>query len=102
MLEFIAQYWIEAAFAAVIAVIAGLYKKVRKYFRREELMEDAIIAILHDRLYALCSEYIQNGSVTVPQLRNLGYLYRSYHALGGNSTGTALYEKVKSLPVKEG
>lgn len=29
------------------------------------------------------------------------YLYRGYHALGGNGTGTELYERVKELKLKE-
>ena len=31
---------------------------------------------------------------------NLEYLYRSYHALGGNGTGTELYNRAKALPIK--
>ena len=33
-------------------------------------------------------------------MRNLEYLYRSYHALGGNGTGTELYNRAKGLPIK--
>lgn len=101
MVEIIIKYWIEFAFAAVVGLIGALYKRVKEYFKREQLMETAIIAMLHDRLYALCTEYISRSQVTVSELRNLGYIYDSYHALGGNGTGTALYEKVKLLEVKE-
>ena len=30
---------------------------------------------------------------------NIEYLYKSYHALGGNGTGTELYTRAKSLPL---
>lgn len=33
-------------------------------------------------------------------LTNIGYLYNSYHALGGNGTGTELYNRAKALPIK--
>ena len=33
-------------------------------------------------------------------LTNIGYLYDSYHALGGNGTGTELYNRAKALPIK--
>ena len=33
-------------------------------------------------------------------MRNLEYLYRSYHALGGNGTGTELYNRAKALPIR--
>lgn len=29
------------------------------------------------------------------------YLYKSYHALGGNGTGTELYTRAKALPIRE-
>ena len=34
-------------------------------------------------------------------LKNLEYLYRSYHALGGNGTGTELFNRAKALPIHD-
>lgn len=31
----------------------------------------------------------------------LRYLYKSYHALGGNGTGTELYTRAKALPIRD-
>ncbi len=33
------------------------------------------------------------------RMKNIEYLYKSYHALGGNGTGTELYTRAKSLPL---
>lgn len=101
MIEFIAKYWLEFAFGCMIAVGGGAYKRIKKHLKKEDLVKIAIVALLHDRIYSLCTEYITREYVTVAELRNLGYLYNSYHSLGGNGTGTALYEKVKDLDVKE-
>ena len=101
MVDFVAKYWLEVAFGCMIAVGGGVYKRIKKYFKKEDLVKTAIVALLHDRIYYLCTEYITRGYITVAELRNLGYLYNSYHALGGNGTGTALYEKAKNLDVKE-
>ena len=43
---------------------------------------------------------IAQGSIDTDGLRNLEYLYRSYHALGGNGTGTELYNRAKALQIK--
>lgn len=39
------------------------------------------------------------GSIDTSGLKNIGYLYKSYHALGGNGTGTELYNRAKALPL---
>ena len=35
-------------------------------------------------------------------MKNYEYLYNVYHELGGNGTGTEIYERVKKLKIKEG
>lgn len=43
---------------------------------------------------------LRKGSIDTDAMRNLEYLYRSYHALGGNGTGTELYNRAKALPIR--
>ena len=57
--------------------------------------------ILHDRIYQACQHYIQQGYIDMAGLKNLEYLYRSYHALGGNGTGTELFNRAKALPIHD-
>ena len=64
-------------------------------------MKEGILAILHDRLYQVCRFYIHQGWIDVESMKNVEYLYDSYHDLGGNGTGTELYNRVNSLPIKE-
>ena len=94
MWQWIAQYWAEWAFGllgtAVIAVVI-------KY----KALLDGVLAILHDRIYQACQYYIKQGSIDTGGLKNLEYLYKSYHALGGNGTGTELYNRAKALPIKQ-
>ena len=49
-----------------------------------KLIKDRVIAILHNKIYTL------------------GKLYKAYHTLGGNGTGTEIYKRVKELPMKQG
>ena len=66
-----------------------------------DAMKEANLALLHDRLYQGCKHYIAQGHIDVDSLKNIEYLYRAYHALGGNGTGTELYTRVQKLPIKE-
>ena len=100
MQQFIAQYWMEVLFGFLLFLLGLGYKQVSRKVRRQEQMRDGILAILHDRLYQLCQYYLHQGSVSAASLKNIEYLYQSYHALGGNGTGTELYNRVKQLPIQ--
>ena len=74
-----------------------LIKKVTEY----RTIKDGLLAIMHDRLYQSCTHYIQQGGIDTAGLKNLEYLYKRYHALGGNGTGTELYNRAKALPIRD-
>lgn len=103
MLDFIKQYWLEFAFTLVVSalslVVKRLYTKFKQEIATQRLLKEGMLAILHDRLYQLCTGYIDNGCITVDELENLEYLYNSYHNLGGNGTGTSLFERCKALKI---
>ena len=49
-----------------------------------DLLKEAQLALLQDRLLHLCTDYISKGHITVNQLKSLKRLYSSYKDLGGN------------------
>lgn len=116
MKEFITQQWVQILMGLAWGIIAlpyrHLYKKLKhekeeeKRKRDEEAAEQALIkegllAMLHDRLYQSCRFYLRQGTIDVEGMKNIEYLYRSYHDLGGNGTGTELHTRVKALPINE-
>lgn len=105
MLEWIVKYWVEVLFGLVTAVLCGLYRRIAKkqHDRQAEdkAIKDGLVAILHDRIYAECRRCIADDAVSVEEMRNIEYLYNAYHALGGNGTGTELYNRAKALDIKE-
>ena len=104
MLNFIKEYWLEFIFSTALAGLTVLLKKLYSRFKQEiltqKLINQGMMAILHDRIYQLCTDYIKRGNITVDELENLEYLYKSYHSLGGNGTGTALYERCRTLKIE--
>lgn len=103
--EWIVKYWVEALFGAVVAGLTACYRSLAKRMKqkdeKEKALEDGVLALLHDRLYQACQYYIEKGFIDTAGLKNTEYLYRAYHALGGNGTGTELYNRAKALPIKE-
>ena len=40
------------------------------------------------------------NAMTIEDMKDFEYLYNAYHALGGNGTGTEIYERVKNLSIR--
>ena len=112
MIEFIIKYWLEAAFGLLCAAVAVGFRLVSKKLKKRQVEEEnrkaefdtlkeGVLALLHDRLYQGCRYHIHNGQIADDEMKNMEYLYNGYHALGGNGTGTELFERIKKLPLKE-
>ena len=102
------QDWAKAVIsslvATVMAALAGsikrLYSRQKAQAARQEAVEEGLQALLHDRIFAIYIECRDKRYASVEDMRNLEYLYRPYHNLGGNGTGTELYERVKDMPTE--
>lgn len=115
MIEFVQRYWLEVLFGGIVSGLSlamrHLYGKVKAEQKARQAKEEqetaeqaalkeAVLALLHDRLYSLSRFYIDRGWITIQDLDNLEYLYTAYHALGGNGTGTELFMRCKALPIR--
>jgi len=105
ILQHISTYWLDWLFGIIGAGLVAAYKrlsqKVKKQQDESKAVKEGVVAILHDRLYQSCEYFIAKGSIDVSALKNIECLYEAYHKLGGNGTGTTLYEKVKALPIRD-
>lgn len=101
MIDFVLKYWLEAAFGMATAGLAWAYRKLSKRVKEQEAIKDGVLALLHDRLFAAGEYYISKGEITLDEIKNVEYLYKSYHALGGNGTGTEIWERIQKLPIKK-
>ena len=97
ILSYISAHWTEWSIGLLGLGWGYLVKKVTEY----KTIKDGLLAIMHDRLYQSCTYYIKQGHIDMGGLKNLEYLYKSYHALGGNGTGTELYSRAKALPIRD-
>lgn len=97
ILSYISAHWTEWSIGLLGLGWGYLVKKVTEY----KTIKDGLLAIMHDRLYQSCTYYIKQGHIDMGGLKNLEYLYKSYHALGGNGTGTELYNRAKALPIQD-
>ena len=105
--EFILSHVVEVIVGVVvgvcIAILTGSYTRLEKSLKEKDDKAEAanrgIKALLHHDLYSDCQRLIKEGCVTSEELSDIEQIYESYHALGGNGTGTALYKRIQTLPI---
>ncbi len=66
---------------------------------KKTIQEEALLALLHDRLYQLAKKYLGREEITVEELNNLKHIWNAYSDLGGNGLGKELYERCLDLPI---
>uniref|UniRef100_UPI003FED64FF hypothetical protein n=1 Tax=Faecalibacterium sp. TaxID=1971605 RepID=UPI003FED64FF len=94
MWQFITEYWAGWLCALTGGAILAAIPKIKALW-------DAVLALLHDRIYTECYRFMELGYITRDGLRNLNYLYKTYHVMGGNGTGTELYKRACALPIHD-
>ena len=103
MNDFIIRYWLEVLFTTIAGTLSffikRLYSRAKKEVEEQKRIKEGVLAILHDRLYQICSHYIQQGWISVDDMKNLEYVYNGYHRLEGNGTGTELFQRCQKLPI---
>lgn len=108
MWDFILTYWLEVLFGILSAILIGWVKNLQNKLKKKQAEQDALnsgmIAILHDRLFEICTKYLSLGYIPVDEseeiLDNAKMIYDAYHGIGGNGTGTAIYEKFENLKIR--
>ena len=108
MWEFIIQYWMQVLFGAMVAILVAWIKSLQNKLKAKQTEQNALksgmIAILHDRLFEICNQYLALGYIPVEKseeiLDNAKMVYDAYHGIGGNGTGTKIYEKFLALPIE--
>lgn len=104
MIEFIQRYWLEVFFGCIVSalslVVRTIWAKIQHETEEQQVMKDAALAMMHDRLYSLAMVYLKQGWATIQDLDNMEHIYSAYHNLGGNGTGTELFNRCRALPIK--
>ena len=86
----------------IFAILSPVYKNVKKQMKKVELVQDALMGLLHDRICGLCEVYLKKGFATNEEREQLQVLYTPYKAMGGNHNAESLYEQVmEKLPLEK-
>lgn len=86
------------AWAAAMAGIASLRKRVIKDRMEQEALRNGVQALLRAELIRSGEKYLTQGWIQIYAKDAFDKSYLSYHALGANGTMDEMHEKVMQLP----
>lgn len=97
--------WLTVLNTALTIILTSLCGYItwylQKKFSDKSATTEALKVLLRKELRELYNEANSRGFVTTDELDEYTKLYEAYHSLGGNGTGTILYNAFSRLPVKE-
>ena len=76
------------------------YQKEQESEQQLKALQDGVRALLHDRLFSFYTQYESADSIPSKTWSEIEQMYHAYHALGGNGTGTRLFEILKTKPLQ--
>ena len=82
-------------------IIQNVFTKKKDNDKTIELLKEADIALLHDRIYKQCKAALRDGEISADDFHNIDCLVKPYFDLGGNGTAHKLWEDVQNLPLKD-
>lgn len=98
-------------FSLTTVLVALLYKRLltlkkqadereKADEKRSKALENAMVAMMRDRIFQTCRYHMNNGFITTGDLEVLNAMYESYHDLGGDQIATELVHRVNKLDIK--
>lgn len=75
------------------------YAREQERLARMVLSEEALVAILRDRIIQSCRFFIKSGSVPAFERESIERMYNAYHGLGGNDIASDIYRQMRDLPL---
>lgn len=98
VLRAVQEHGLKVLLGMVTTGLAGCAAWAKNQFVWRRTIDAAMLAVLHDRLFAECLRILERPGVeiTEDELENLEIMYRSYTKLGGNGTIKALMERVRT------
>lgn len=87
--------------AVVGAVVAAIKAAGSNAITEDKAMQDGMRALLWRELKNIHSEAVEAGGMTVADRRHLENVYGAYHGIGGNGTGTRLYQDAMGTRIIE-
>ena len=98
-LTFVTAIISSLASALVASVVASSKSRIKKEKQTMDALNAGMRALLWRELNDIHKEAVTKNGMTPDERHNLENVYDAYHTIGGNGTGTRIYEEAMKLPV---
>lgn len=89
-----------AVVGALVASAISYFKSVKQgHDDTNDAIRDGMRALLWRELKNIHSEAAARGGMDTEERKHLESVYKAYHGIGGNGTGTRLYEDAMNKPL---
>ena len=85
-------------YAILCMAVGYLWNKLKYYDNKQKNTDEGLRALLKDRLISIYTEVKKDKYITFDQIDRANMIYKAYHGLGGNGTGTAIIEELREMP----
>jgi len=84
--------------AASASIVAPVVNFVLQRFNNKGALSQGMRALLWREIKTIHHDAMEKGGMTIDDREHLENVYTAYHAIGGNGTGTKLYDEAMRLP----
>ena len=83
-----------------VLVVGGLWRTMSAFIKEQRAVNEANrlsnLSIQREVIYRMFNDHVEHDEPMAPhEMDHLNDVYAAYHANGGNSTATAMYEKIR-------
>ncbi|MCT6836137.1 MAG: hypothetical protein M3Z49_02980 [Bifidobacteriales bacterium] len=93
---------VQTLIPCLLTLVSGacgwLLKSHKREAARDRAMETGLRTLLRAELLEIHAKYRPLGDIPLEVMEEADRVYQAYHSLGGNGTGTKIYEELKALP----
>lgn len=93
---------VQTLIPCLLTLVSGacgwLLKSHKREAARDRAMETGLRTLLRAELLEIHAKYRPLGNIPLEVMEEADRVYQAYHSLGGNGTGTKIYEELKALP----
>ena len=104
LIETFLKYWLQFFCGAIVTLMTLLWRRIIKNRQesqaRENAMEQALLALLRDRICEACRFHMKNGYITTGDLEVLTGLNDCYKTMGGNGTVHRMMQRIQNLELR--
>lgn len=93
---------VQTLIPCLLTLVSGacgwLLKSHKREAARDRAMETGLRTLLRAELLEIHAKYVPQGCIPLAVMEEADRVYQAYHSLGGNGTGTKIYQEIKALP----